>query len=163
MTVDDADLVGVVVKQLDRLQHDIRHDGAFHELLNEAHGTDPSPMTEHDISDWVRRRLNDRLHDGVVVDREVQVQRLSSRGVGTRIDLLPSAGTISGPLARVVVEAKRVDNREVMTAMNEQLVDRYLASMSHRHGIFVVYWVRPDQRPGGWSRSQATDVVELTS
>ena len=107
----DADLLDVTLKQLDRLQHDIRHDGAFHELWNDPSGSSPRPKTEDDISDWIRRRLNDRLNDGMIVDREVQVARPRGHGIGTRIDLTLTAATaLSQPLARVLIEAKRSDN-----------------------------------------------------
>ena len=118
----DADLLDVTLKQLDRLQRDIRDDGAFHELWNDPSGHSPSPKTEDDISDWIRRRLNDRLNDGMIVDREVQVARPRGHGIGTRIDLiLTSATTSTAPLARVLVEAKRIDNAELLAAMNDQL------------------------------------------
>jgi hypothetical protein len=160
----DADLLDVTLKQLDRLQHDIRRDGAFQELWNNPSGRSPTPKTEDDISDWIRRRLNDRLNGGMIVDREVQVARPRGHGIGTRIDLTLTAATApSAPLVRVLVEAKRIDNDELPTAMNDQLIDRYLVPMGLKYGIFLVYWVRPDQRPAGWNRSQARDVSELRS
>jgi hypothetical protein len=160
----DADLLDVTLKQLDRLQHDIRHDGAFHELWNDPSGSSPSLKTEDDISDWIRRRLKDRLNDGMVIDREVQVARLHGHGIGTRIDLTLTAATApSRPLARVLVEAKRSDNAELLTAMNDQLTERYLVPMGLRYGIFLVYWVRPDQRSTGWTHGQGPDMSNLMS
>lgn len=155
---DDADLAQVILRQLDRLQHDISHDGAFREIWNSE-----SPQVEDDISDWIRRRFHDRITPALVVDREVQVARLADGGIGTRIDLTPTARTDGENLARVVIEAKRIDNDELMTAMNNQLIERYLVPMGRQHGIYLVYWIKPEQRPPNWPKQRAADPNDLLS
>lgn len=153
---DEADFLDVLVEQFDNLQHDLRHKDAFREIWN-----DKSPQVEDDITDWVKRRLSERLNSDLVVDREVQVARPKGRGIGTRIDLNATLWTMSGRPIQVVVEAKRVDNAELMTAMGDQLINRYLVPEGLRHGIYLVYWIAPSQRPSGWSRATARDLVEL--
>jgi hypothetical protein len=102
------------------------------------------------------------MNNGMVVDREVQVDRPRGRGIGTRIDLtLTAARATSTTLARVLVEAKRVDNAGLLTALQDQLVARYLEPLGLTHGLYLVYWIRSEQRPPGWSRSAARDMSEL--
>jgi hypothetical protein len=158
---DAATLLQVVVRQLELLQDDIRRNNAFRDLWNEPRQGDPTPKGEDDISDWIRRWLNERLNGGLLVDREVQVARPHGGGVGTRIDLTLTSTTDRGTLARVLIEAKRVDNRELLAAMNDQLVDRYLVPMNRHHGIFLVYWINPDQRRDNGPRGAASDECTL--
>ncbi|GFJ77364.1 hypothetical protein Phou_015440 [Phytohabitans houttuyneae] len=40
-------------------------------------------------------------------------------------------------------------NRDLLTSLHDQLVQRYLVATGQRHGIYLVYWVSPDQRPSG--------------
>jgi len=48
-----------------------------------------------------------------------------------------------------------------MTAMRKQLVDLYLTPIGRRHGIYLVYWTTPSQRPAGMSRATWPDAGEL--
>ena len=47
--------------------------------------------------------------------------------------------------------------------MNDQLAERYLVPMGLKYGIFLVYWIRPDQRPTGWTHGQAPNMSNLIS
>jgi hypothetical protein len=47
--------------------------------------------------------------------------------------------------------------------MGSQLINRYLVPEELRHGIYLVYWITPDQRPSNWSRTKAGDLAELRS
>lgn len=149
---DDADLQHVLLQQLDELQRYLA--GAWREIWN-----GDRPRTKDDVSDWLERRLGERL-DGLIIDREVQVRR-DRPGIGTRIDLTATTKTTGGDTARVLVEAKRVDNNELATAMQDQLIDRYLIPRNRRHGIYLVYWITPAQRPDGWSRTKAAEMAIL--
>lgn len=101
------------------MQHKIIHSTAFREIWDRD-----VPQSEDSITDWVQRRLEERLAAGVVVDREVQVKREKPQGVGTRIDCVATAFTETKNIARVLFEAKLANNNEVPTAMQEQLIDR---------------------------------------
>ncbi|WP_052685261.1 hypothetical protein [Lentzea aerocolonigenes] len=146
---NDADLVNVVLRMLAEQQHWIRHKGAFREIWN---GT--MPQHEDDISDWLWRRCHQLARSGIVVNREVHVVRNSARGgIGTRMDLTAESRSPAAPDAFVAIEAKRVDSNELLTSMSDQLVRRYLQPRGLNHGIYLAYWLQPDQRPTGWSRS----------
>ncbi|MGH3870749.1 MAG: hypothetical protein ACRDSR_04410 [Pseudonocardiaceae bacterium] len=152
---NDADLLDVVLEHLNELQRQITHNGASGDIWNDT----THPKTEDDISDWIRRRLQERFHRGLVIDREIQVQRIRQGGIGTRIDLTATAPTATQPpsTARVIIEAKLINNPDLMTAMDNQLVQRYLVPLGLQHGIYLIYWITPDQRPKGWVRTKRTD------
>jgi hypothetical protein len=146
---NSGDLIKVLKDHLDELQHEISRNNGFRELWS------PDGKTlrgEDDITDWLQRRLTERLGRGLInLARETQVERLKVKGFGTRIDLTASAPTATAPigLANAIIEAKLVTNGEVPTALRNQLVQRYLEPNCQRHGIYLVYWIPPDQRTTG--------------
>ncbi len=52
----------------------------------------------------------------------------------------------------MVFEAKRVDNRELPTAIEDQLVAKYVNPAGFSHGIYIVYWTAPGLRPSAWHK-----------
>ncbi|MBM4494355.1 hypothetical protein GS436_16925 [Rhodococcus hoagii] len=52
----------------------------------------------------------------------------------------------------MVFEAKLVNNSELLTAIDEQLVDRYMEPAELTHSIYIVYWTAPDLRPPSWHK-----------
>jgi hypothetical protein len=75
--------------QAGRLQYEISRNDGFHDLWS-PNGSNLG--SEDDTTDWVRRRLIERLgRDRVILTREPQVERLADRGSGTRIDLTADA------------------------------------------------------------------------
>lgn len=146
---DGADALNVLTDHLTAIQHTITGKGAFREIWHKD-----EPQSEDDISDWLQRRLDEQLRAGIV-DREVGVQRIKDKGIGTRIDLRMAILNRHDPTSpiRVTIEAKLVNNRELPTAMQQQLVGRYLFPTQQRCGILLVYWVAPDQRPVSWRKA----------
>jgi hypothetical protein len=156
------DLLDAVIEQLDQIQHELDSTGVFRDIWNL--GDDPRPKTEDDISDWLQRQLSQRVGNGLIVDREIQVTRRHQRGFGTRIDLSATAPTASQPsdVARITIEAKLVNNQQLTTSLKNQLVDQYLLPSGQRHGIYLVYWVDPAQRPATWRSIGHSGRAELT-
>jgi hypothetical protein len=148
---DGFGLVGALIALLDRLQHSLTHQGAHRDLWNADR-----PKSEDDITDWFQRRVMDLLPERVVPDRELQVQRRKNSGIGERADLTVTVGA-GDRLIRTAVEAKTIGNDEVTTALQEQLVERYLRPMELPHGIYLVYWLPPEQRPSSWNKSRGAD------
>lgn len=156
---NSAELIGALLDHFDELQHEISRNHGFRDLWS-PNGKNLG--SEDDITDWVRRRLTERLgRDRVILAREPQVERIAVKGSGTRIDLTAGAPTTTAPvgIAGAIIEAKLVGNDEVSTALQDQLVRRYLAATGQRHGIYLVYWLPPEQRTSG-SRKYA-DKLEL--
>lgn len=148
---DSAGLLAVLREQLDQIQHDVSRRAAFRSLWDGEPGTkDASPKGEDTISDWLAEQLRLRLRPHVVVDREIQVTRPKGRGVGTRIDLTATSGGVE--LGRVIFEAKLVNNRELLTAIDDQLVGLYMEPAAVTHGIYIVYWTAPRLRPSRWHK-----------
>jgi hypothetical protein len=86
------------------------------------------------------------------------IDHLASR-LGNRVDITVTAPSSDEPTApiRVTIEAKLLNNSELMIALKSQLVDRYLAAINQRDGILLVYWVHPSQRPAGWPKGYVTE------
>jgi hypothetical protein len=73
---DDAALLQVVVRQLELLQDDIYYKTAFRDLWNEPRQEEPTPRARTTYPTGSRRWwLAERLNGGLIVDREVQVDR----------------------------------------------------------------------------------------
>lgn len=152
------DLLKVTVHCLDEVQRAIR-DGAWKSLWNIGTGQGPRedrPNTEDNITDEIKRLLDPLVKRRASVDREVQVARPRTRGVGQRADIVITAGHEQH---RVLIEAKHLHNEGLLTSISKQLVDRYLDAGPYRHGIYLVYWTDPPGRPST-SASESTTVEE---
>lgn len=150
----DADLLHVVLEALDYLQHTITAQTAWRYVWDGIE----RPKGEDTISDWIRNQLQLYFHRFVLIDRECQVARYKEHGSGTRIDLtftVPTAAR-TAELARVIVEAKRIDNKHIGTSLLGQLDQKYLVPERLSYGIYLVYWVDPAQMPGPWTRSYSS-------
>lgn len=109
---------------------------------------DKRPKSEAAISDWVKIHLEDDLKQrGVVLGREVQIH------ISQRTDIHVTAVTQCGqdqPFdnLEVIIEVKGSWNRELKTAMETQLAERYLNNTLCRHGLYLVAWFSTET-PGG--------------
>ncbi len=142
-----TDLTEVIVTQLEQLQHELTYQGASREIWD-FHDGRATHNNENEITDWLRRKLRTRLTTATTIDREVQVEP-KRRGIGTRIDLTVTTPAVTYPATapRVIAEAKLVTDGKLMTAMQDQLVNRYLIPAELQCGIYLVYWIDPGQRP----------------
>jgi hypothetical protein len=105
------------------------------------------PKAEEKISDDVVIHLTEDLHQrGVVANREVTIRKGEKPGgIGERTDIVVNAvrrDPISGSLDMVgaIIETKGCWNRDLQTAMKDQLVDRYLRDNKCQHGLYLVGW-----------------------
>ena len=141
-----SDLVEVMITQLEQLQHELAHQGASREIWD-LHGDSATHNNENEITDWIRRKLRSRLTIATTIDREVQVEP-KRRGIGTRIDLTVTTPAATHPATapRVIAEAKLVTDDTLMTAMQDQLIRRYLIPEALQYGIYLIYWIPAGQR-----------------
>ena len=96
------------------------------------------PKLEDECSNYLCNKLDDLLaKSGVIVNREVQVTQKHRTGIGERVDLLVQANGVTGGLT-VPIEVKWTSNPELMTALNAQLVSRYMLPLGTRDGVFCV-------------------------
>lgn len=113
------------------------------------------PKSEDEISDYLANALSRLLTvRGAIVNREVQIRRNRTSGIGERTDLLVDAAPAGAPdtgRLSLPIEVKGAWNGELRTAMRDQLVERYMRDTATNDGLYVVAW--PDLE--GW-----TDVTD---
>ena len=109
------------------------------------------PKDENRFSDYVVRYLKNNLEEkGVVVNREVEIRR------GERTDIQVDAikknqnGDVYDSVT-VIIEAKGCWNSDLDTAMEKQLVNRYLKDNTCQHGIYLIGWFNCEQ----WDNSDS--------
>jgi len=140
-------LVAVLEESLRRLERDILH-GATPQvalLWNDLGSGMWRPKEELTLSDYVKVHLERELL-AVVVNREVEIH-LGHDRLDILVDTLSSLPATGGISA--VVEVKGGWNRELRTAMQTQLSERYLVNGPYRHGLYLVGWYMCDQ----WDRN----------
>jgi hypothetical protein len=136
----DRDLADLVLSTLDQVQLDVRA-GGWQTLWH--HGDEPRPQSEDYITDQIARQLDHIITGRVTADRELQVTRPNTKGIGRRVDVTIGVGKQQH---RVMIEAKHIHSQELKTSMADQLRDHYLVPAGYRFGIFLVYWTPPAQR-----------------
>lgn len=147
----DFDLLTSVLHALEGIKDRMQGDTPTSPLLWDTYSA--RPKTEDEFSDYLRSELQWRLREqGVVVNREVQVRRVSPKGLPERTDLRVDAvdrgsgGQDDGAsqLHTVVGEVKCPWNRDLIGSIEEQLVGRYMADLHSRYGVYIVPWFDPD-------------------
>jgi len=139
-------LLYAIIESLKRLQHRLQqHTPRVRCYWDKVPGKELyRPVEENVLSDFVKTHLEDDLvARGVIVNREVEIRRPSSHGVGERTDIHVDA-VVHAPRkdqldrVTVVIECKGCWHRELHTAMESQLRDKYLREESARHGLYLV-------------------------
>jgi len=157
-------LVDVVIESLQRLQAQL-------------HGEDPTakylwdgdkPKDEGAIRDWIRKFLNDDdALPRLITNKEVEVFdrfytdiKIEAIGRGARRDL--------DPKLVVTIEVKGCWHDELKTAMETQLVEKYLRGSGSPYGIYLVArfgasaWTDEDGRKKkchSWSREEMEEYL----
>lgn len=109
------------------------------------------PKDEERFSDRLKRHLDDDFRgQSIVFNREVVNRRGEETDI--RVEALPAAcdGEMLDPLT-LVIEVKGCWHRELATAMETQLVGRYLSGTHTNHGIYVVGWYNCEK----WDRTDS--------
>lgn len=137
-----ADLRHVLVKSLERCEEEMQGKGDAQFLWDER---PVKPKSESALSNWLQRHFEEDLHGrGIISGRELQVRPHPRGHMGEAIDLLVSAiaeERVEGaPIVMVSVEVKGCWHTDVLTALETQLVDRYLVPPESDQGIYVVGW-----------------------
>lgn len=143
----EADLLAVVSSAFGDIQRELTGSTPQSHLLWDTHSR--RPKQEDEISDHLRNRLSDiTSKNRLTVNREVQVRRSQPSGMPERADIQVDAATGgTGPYASLSlpVEVKGAWNDQLMTAMREQLAERYMADLHVSHGYYVVVWPDTDR------------------
>ncbi len=126
------------------------------DLWNEYRKTDENgnrstywtPKDENRLSDYIERYLK-RVLEGtnIFVGRENQVERGQFTDIHIETHPLQANDQFGQPL-KVIIEVKGCWHRELKTAMEDQLKNRYLQENGLYYGIYLVGWFMCDK----WSR-----------
>ncbi len=143
--VNDGDeLSNAVVASLGRLEVHLRGETPIAFALWDEQGNDSTwrPKGEETFSDFVKWFLEQDLsRRGIVLNREVVIRRKEGARTGQRTDIhVEAVSGRDGHLIRLIVECKGSWNEEIYTAMESQLVGRYLAENECQHGLYLVGW-----------------------
>ena len=146
-------LLDVLIESLRRLQRELQmqETPAIVDLWNEMPGKLAKgetkkyrPKDENSLSDYVKRFLDrDLKQTGIIANREVEIRRPQGAGQGQRTDIHVDAIAQDQPdspyrTITVVIEVKGCWHDERDTAMQTQLVDRYLLENHLEYGIYLV-------------------------
>jgi hypothetical protein len=158
---NDEDLLAATQQALNLAQHALSGATPLATLLwnhNDLCTGQCKPKTEDEISDFLQHQISSHL-PGAVINREVQVARLRTSGIGQRTDLLIQALTAGDPARtlHVVIEVKGCWNAEIATALEDQLYGQYLTRWPSAAGLFLVAWFDPihGSKPGTWRSDPA--------
>jgi len=140
-------LLDVVIESLRRLEGDLRGETpAIRDLWDRQGDKTWRPVDEGDLADWLKRHLErDVRPRAIVAEREVQIRRGIGGAKGQETDIHVTAPTQSTDLdtydpVRVIIEVKGCWHPDVKTAMESQLVGRYLKDNQCQHGLYLVGW-----------------------
>lgn len=128
-----------------------------------------TPKNEERLSDVFARRLREGVDKAAVgVTRETQIRRRATPkdqngAPGEEPDILieVSGSDLAEEIRLMIpVEVKLAHNREVRSALREQLHDRYMRTLNARAGVYVVGWFGKWKGQRGRARSAWTSVDE---
>jgi hypothetical protein len=109
------------------------------------------PVNENTFSDYVKRFLDrDLKQSGIIANREVELRPSQGGAPGERTDIHIDAvvknanGEIYDSIT-VIIEVKGCWHDELNTAMETQLVNRYLQDNACQHGLYLVAWFNCNQ------------------
>jgi len=138
-----AELMDAVLVSLQRLQKKLQGQTPSAPFLWDLTGNGESgtPKSEDRLTDFVKLHLEADLPT-FVIDREVQIRNLKEHGIGERTDLKIETKDQNGRSIAVIIESKGCWNKELMTAMQTQLNDRYLKLTNDACGIYLIGWFR---------------------
>jgi hypothetical protein len=150
----EADLKTVVVNAFADIQRELTGANPQSHLLWDTHSR--RPKSEDEISDHLRNRLAELTGGNrLVVNREVQVRRNRPSGAAERDDVQVDAATGKpGPFATISlpIEVKGAWHRDLLTAMEFQLVAMYMEDLHVANGCYVVLWPDVESWDGNDSR-----------
>jgi len=144
---DGNDLINAVMESLNKLEQELQGEtpaGQF--LWNEIKKNKWRPKNEEVFSDYIKVFLNKDLgRRRVVLGREVEIRKGTGGKIGERTDIHIDAFAQNNedgfliPI-KLIIEAKGCWNKNVLTDIEDQLVNRYLADNECKLGIYIVGW-----------------------
>jgi len=158
----DQELMDLVVTSLENMETELQGGGQIQFLWDKGASKGKSrPKDEAALADWTKTHLERALRQrGVLLNREVQVRRGEVTDI--HIDAVVQGSRIGQFEAlHLVIEAKGCWNKDLLTAMDTQLVKRYLQAAGHRSGIYLVGWFLCEEWDDGDYRKAQTPKMTL--
>ena len=134
-------LLDVLVESLRRFERKLHDETpAVIDLWDEIRKNVYKPKDENRLSDRVKRHLDEDLRQrGVVVSREVEIRRGEETDI--HVDaIVHNVQRNNYDVISAIIETKGCWNTELESAMETQLVNRYLRENHCQHGIYLVGW-----------------------
>ena len=137
-------LMELIRESLKRLQDKLHGKGLYHPcvryLWDKQKNGYYAPILEEEFSDYIKNHLIDDISSDVIVNREVQMSEKSITDILVQASL--KDGHPSEDIISVIIEVKGFWNPEIKTAMEEQLLNKYMKPNDIRYGLFLVGWFR---------------------
>jgi hypothetical protein len=159
-------LLNVLIDSLKRLQQKLQGETPRAiDLWNE--NGEYSHKDENRFSDYIKSYLEEDLNQrGIVINREVEIRRGGGSTPGERTDIHVDA-VLNNPkgttfdIIKTVIEVKGCWHKEILTAMETQLLNRYLKESDCRHGLYLVGWFYCEKWDPRGKTAQKEDIKEL--
>ncbi|MEM7759293.1 MAG: hypothetical protein AAF298_14385 [Cyanobacteria bacterium P01_A01_bin.40] len=151
---DGNKLLEVLIESLQRLEIELQGETPAARDIWDQTNSKPlkyKPVDENVFSDYVKRFLDrDLKQRGIIANREVELRPSKGGARGERTDIHVDAviknanGEIYDSIT-VIIEVKGCWHNELNTAMETQLVNRYLQDNECQHGLYLVGWFNCEQ------------------
>jgi len=103
------------------------------------------PKDENHLSDTIKVHLVEDLQSsGVIIGREVEINSTSKTDIHISVFTKDRLGRPVEPIT-VTIEAKGCWHPDLETAMESQLVGKYLSAEGCHHGIYLIGWFNCDK------------------
>ncbi|MBN2007153.1 MAG: hypothetical protein JXA21_27630 [Anaerolineae bacterium] len=140
------ELLNVVIESLKRLECKLHDETpAIRDIWDVTADNKYKPVSENEFSDYIKRHLDEDLNRrGIIANREVELRRGGGDTPGERTDIHVDAiaKNLNDELhaITVIIEVKGCWHKELETAMQTQLVERYLKDKHCQHGLYLISW-----------------------
>lgn len=131
------DLLNAIIESLEKLEKEILHGDipAVEDIWDKN-----IPKDEKKFSDYITRYLRENLKDKpIIVNREVEIHQGDKTDI--QIDAIivdPQSQNIANKIT-AIIECKGCWNKkEIETAMETQLINKYLADNICKHGLYLI-------------------------
>lgn len=149
---NEKQLLDVVLENLKEIEYDLHNkDSNAYLLWNEVKNKSYKPKNENQYSTYIKNRLEEKLkYEGIIINREVELRSQEDHLRGERTDIQIDTTTKNGFIdsrsktISIIIEVKGNWNREVTTAMEDQLANRYLNKSGIQTGIYLIGWFDSD-------------------
>ena len=146
-------LLDVLVETLEHLQQALQGENPAAVELWDNRGDARSPVwcpvDELRLSEWIARHLRERLSGkAVIVNREVKIRYDQATDIHVDAVVPREQGQATGAVS-AIIEVKGCWHPDLDTAMETQLVGRYLKDNQCPNGLYLVGWFNCDRWSAG--------------